>query len=66
MTHLARTERIKALVDSLERDDAERDWLKIRADDALARFRDAVREFAGESDPGPARAVRSGERPTAG
>ena len=43
------TERIRALVESFSSDRAERERLKQQADEAVARFRRAVREFVGES-----------------
>jgi hypothetical protein len=46
MTYTERAERISALAASLRADEAERDRLKAKADESLARFHGAVREFA--------------------
>ena len=45
MTYAERAERIRSLAESLSADDAERDRLKDRADESLARLHRAVREL---------------------
>lgn len=46
MRNAERVERIRFLAESLSADEAERDRLKKRADESLARLHDAVRELA--------------------
>jgi hypothetical protein len=46
MTYAERAEQIRTLAASLSADEAERDRLKAKADESLARFHRAVREFA--------------------
>ena len=45
MSDVERAERIRFLAESLRADEAERDRLKKRADESLARLHHAVREF---------------------
>jgi hypothetical protein len=45
MSNAERAERIRSLAESLSADEAERDRLKKRADESLARLHHAVREF---------------------
>lgn len=46
MSNAERAERIRSLAESLSADEAERDRLKKRADESLARLHHAVREFS--------------------
>lgn len=61
MTYAERAEQIRALAASFSADEEERDRLKARADESLASFHRAVREFAestgGETPPGAPTAV---------
>jgi hypothetical protein len=57
MRNAERVEKIRSLAESLSADEAERDLLKKRADESLARLHDAVRELA-ESTHGESDAVR--------
>jgi hypothetical protein len=45
MSNAERAERIRSLAESLSADEVERDRLKKRADESLARLHHAVREF---------------------
>jgi hypothetical protein len=66
MTNAERAERIKALVASFGVDDDERDRLKSKADEALARLHEAAHDFAGTTGGGTAATAPSGVRPAAG
>ena len=56
MTSAERAERLRVLAASLSADEAERDRLKERADESIARLHEAVRELV---------RVRDFERPAA-
>jgi hypothetical protein len=49
MGHSEQTERIRALVESLSADRAERERLKREADEAVSQFHRAVRELLAET-----------------
>jgi hypothetical protein len=57
MTSTERAEKLRSLAESLSADEQERDRLKKRTDETLARLHDAVREFV---------RLRDLERPAAG
>lgn len=52
MTNAERAERIRSLAESLSADEVERDRLKKRSDESLARLHHAVREFVQPTHPG--------------
>jgi hypothetical protein len=66
MTNAERAERIKALVASFSVDDDERDRLKGKADEALARLHEAAHDFAGATGGGAAATAPSSAHPTVG
>jgi hypothetical protein len=63
MSNAERAERIRSMAESFRADEAERDRLKKRADESLARLHHAVREFVQthefEGRPPSSRPVRS-------